>query len=68
MPRTTVPRRAPSGPPLERAAVRAKIGKYLLKAGLRQARLGQRADARELLRRSFAFRRSPRAVFHYVRG
>ncbi len=58
----------PDMPPLERAAVRAKIGKYLLKAGLRQARLGQRADARELLRRSFAFRRSPRAVFHYVRG
>jgi len=58
----------PEMPPLERAAVRAKIGKYLLKAGLRQARQGRRNEARELLRRSFAYRRSPRAVFHYVRG
>ena len=58
----------PDMPGLERDAVRAKIGKYLLKAGLRQAKQGRRAEARDLLRRSFAYRRSPRAVFHYVRG
>ena len=29
---------------------------------------GRRSEARDLLRRSFAFRRSPRAVFHFVRG
>jgi hypothetical protein len=55
-------------PALERNAVRAKIGKYLLKAGLRHAKQGHRAEARDLLLRSFAYRRSPRAVFHYVRG
>lgn len=52
----------------ERDAVRAKIGKYLLKAGLRRAKQGRRSEARDLLRRSFAFRRSPRAVLHFVRG
>ena len=58
----------PEMPGLERDAVRAKIGKYLLKAGLRQAKQGRRAEARDLLCRSFAYRRSPRAMFHYVRG
>jgi len=58
----------PDMPALERNAVRAKIGKYLLKAGLRHAKQGHRAEARDLLLRSFAYRRSPRAVFHYVRG
>ncbi len=52
----------------DRAAVCAKIAKYLIKAGLRQARQGRRAEARALLRRSFAYRRSPRVVFHYLRG
>ena len=58
----------PDMPQLERDAVRAKIGKYLLKAGLRQAKQGRRAEARDLLWRSFAYRRSPRAIFFYVRG
>jgi glycosyltransferase involved in cell wall biosynthesis len=52
----------------ERDVVRSKIGKYLLKAGLRQAKQGRRAEARDLLWRSFAYRRSPRAMFFYVRG
>jgi hypothetical protein len=58
----------PDMPPAEREAVRAKIGKYLLKAGLRQAKQGRRAEARDLFRRSFAYRRSPRAMVHYVCG
>ena len=52
----------------EREAVRAKIGKYLLKAGLRHAKQGRRAEARDLLRRSMEYRKSPRAAFHLVRG
>jgi glycosyltransferase involved in cell wall biosynthesis len=58
----------PDMPPLERDAIRAKIGKYLLKEGLRRARQGRRAEARALLRRSLGFRRSPRAVLHYLRS
>ena len=58
----------PDMPPAEREAVRAKIGKYLLKAGLRHAKLGRRVEARDLLRRSISYRRSPRAVFHLMRG
>jgi hypothetical protein len=50
-----------------RRAVRAKIGKYLLKAGMRTARSGRLAAARKLLRRSLAYRKSPLALWCYVR-
>jgi hypothetical protein len=55
-------------PEPEREAVRAKIGKYLFKAGLRHAKQGRRGEARDLFRRSFAYRMSPRAALHYLRG
>jgi glycosyltransferase involved in cell wall biosynthesis len=57
----------PEMPPLERRSVEAKIGKYLLKAGLRSARQGRRAEARALLRRSLSHRPSPRALWQYAR-
>jgi glycosyltransferase involved in cell wall biosynthesis len=53
--------------PGERRALRAKIGKYLWKAGARSERLGRVDEARRLLRRSLRYRSSPRALAGWLR-